>query len=68
MTWINKNEKKNFFAKIFYIFDPIFDGRPIFKGMKHVTRGIARVESGIKLFVGPGPSILAIIDTLGLES
>ena len=45
----------------------IFDESALFKGMKHVTQRRAEVESGIKLFVGPRASILAIIDIYGLK-
>ena len=57
-----KMKKKIFFAKIFSFFDPIFDRRASFKGMKHVTHKSAQAILGIKLFVGPRATILAILN------
>ena len=57
----NKYPKMTFFRQKW----PIFYGLAIFKGMIHVTRGRARVATGIKLFVCPRALILAIIDVWG---
>ena len=49
----------------FHFFGLIFEVRATFKGVKHVTHKSAQATVGIKLFVDPRPSILAIIDIYG---
>ena len=64
LFWNKKSRKKIFFEN-FHFFGTFFEGRATFKGIKHVTRRRAKVESGIKLFLRPRASILAIIDIYG---
>ena len=51
--------EKNFVRK-FSLFDLIFEGRAIFKGMKHMTQRKAELENVTKLFLRPRATILAI--------
>ena len=62
---VYQKTQKNIFNRKF----PLF--RPNFRGKRHFQRdetSDARVESSMKLFVSPRASILAMIDSLGLQS